>query len=167
MAAFHHLRALVSCGEHSAVIKNLLADMGRLVRGVGNNGFCFPEGRRYIDFIKGYAVMDISGGNDGLQNESMPVAGRVGPIGKLPLVLSLYKETAVRVGHAFCDHTSLVFLSAGQLLSGGVVLSLLWWLVIIVERLLPIGFPIWVHLLLQYIYGLRHGSQPCLFRIVA
>ena len=22
-------------------------------------------------------------------------------------------------------------------------------------------------LLLQYIYGLRHGSQPCLFRIVA
>ena len=44
-----------------------------------------------IDLIKGHAVMDISGGNDGLQNKSMFVAGRVGLIGKLPLVVSLHK----------------------------------------------------------------------------
>ena len=44
-----------------------------------------------IDFIKSHAVMDISGGNHGLQHKSMFVAGRVGLIGKLPLVVSLHK----------------------------------------------------------------------------
>lgn len=39
MAALHRLRTLVGCGEHSAVIKYLLADRERLVSGICNNLF--------------------------------------------------------------------------------------------------------------------------------
>ena len=39
VATLHRLRALVSCGKNSAVIKYLLADMGCLVCRIGNNTF--------------------------------------------------------------------------------------------------------------------------------
>ena len=67
--------------------------MRGFVGGVGNNGLRFRESCCYtvIDFIKGHAVMYIPGGNDCLQNKAMLVTGRVGLIGKLPLVHSLDK----------------------------------------------------------------------------
>ena len=48
VAALHRLRALVSCRENSAVIKHLLADMGRLVSGIRYNHFCFRKCFRYL-----------------------------------------------------------------------------------------------------------------------
>ena len=59
MAALPGLRPLVSGGQHTPIFKYLLADMRRLVSGVGNNGLSFRESRCYtvIDLIKGHAVM--------------------------------------------------------------------------------------------------------------
>src|SRR5699024_12119296 len=92
-----------------------------------------------IDLIKGHAVMDVSGGNDGLQNKTMLVAGCVGLIGKLPLVLSLDKQAAVRIGHAPLHGALLLLLPPGQLLPRGIVPALLSWCrrcIIVIKRFL-------------------------------
>ncbi len=67
--------------------------MGRLVGRIGNNGLCFGKCLRYlvVHLVKGNAVMDISGRDYGFQYETVLVAGRMGLIRKLPLVLTLYE----------------------------------------------------------------------------
>ena len=63
------------------------------VRGVGHNSLYLRKIFRYfvVNLIKGYAVMDIAGGHHGLQHKAVLVAGGMGFIRKLPLVLSLYE----------------------------------------------------------------------------
>ena len=67
--------------------------MGCLVGGIGNDSLYLWKFLCYIViyFIKGYAVMDIAGGHHGLQHKAVLVAGGMGFIRKLPLVLSLYE----------------------------------------------------------------------------
>ena len=137
--------------------------MRRFVGGVRDNGLRFRESCCYtvIDFIKSHAVMDISGGNHGFQHKSMLIAGRVGLIGKLPLVVSLHKQAAVRVGHALCHRAFLLFFPPGQFLLGGVVPALLGWrrrLVIIVKGLLSVGLPVCVYLFHQF-FGIMLGRR--------
>ena len=67
--------------------------MGRLVGGIGNNDLYLWMLLRYlvIYLVKGHAVMDIAGSHDCLQHETILVAGSMGFIRKLPLVLALYE----------------------------------------------------------------------------
>lgn len=69
VAPLHRLRALVCCGEHSAVIKHLFADTGRPVGGICNNTFHLGKSFCYlvIHLVKSYAVMDIAGSDHCLQ----------------------------------------------------------------------------------------------------
>ena len=148
MATLPGLRPLVSGGQHTSIFKYLLADMRRLVSGVGNNGLRFRESRCYtvIDLIKGHAAMYISGGNNGLQNKTMLVTGRVGLIGKPTLERSLDKRAAVRIGHAP--------LHGVLLLLRGIIPALLCWCrrcVIVIKRLLSVGLPVRVYLLHQFL----------------
>src|SRR5699024_9846827 len=96
------LRPLVGGGQHTSAFKYLFADMRSFVGGIGNNRLYFREVRCHtvIHFIKRHAVMYISRGNDCLQDKAMFVAGCMGLIGKLPLVLSFHKQAAVRIGYA-------------------------------------------------------------------
>ena len=55
-----------------------------------------------IYLIPGYTVMNISGSYFYSQYESSAVAGCVSFISKLPLMLSLYKHTTVRIGGGYC-----------------------------------------------------------------
>ena len=88
MAALPRLGPLVGGGQHTSILKYLFADMRCLVGRVCNNslhlGECF-----------GHSVVHISGGNYGLQYKAVLVAGRVGLIGKLPLVFPLYYRVVV------------------------------------------------------------------------
>lgn len=99
----------------------------------------------------------------------MAVTGRMSLIRKLPLVAAIYEQAAVRVSYAFRDHASLVFLPAGQLFSGGIVLLLLrrhWRLIIVIESLLSVCFPVRVcllHQLLRIVPGCRRYRGPDLF----
>ena len=122
-----------------------------LVSGICNNGFRLGKGFCYlvVYLIKSNTVMYIAGSYHRFQHKAMAITGRMRLVRKLPLVVSLDEQAAVRVSYAFCDHACLVFLPAGQLLSGGIVLSLLWRLII--ERLLSVGFPIRVDLLHQFL----------------
>src|SRR5699024_2544951 len=92
VAAFLGLRPLVGGGQHTSVFKYLFADMRSFVGGIGNNRLYFREVRCHtvIHFIKRHAVMYISRGNDCLQDKAMFVAGCMGLIGKLPLVVSFH-----------------------------------------------------------------------------
>ena len=67
--------------------------MGRLVGRIGNNGLCFGKCLRYlvVHLVKGNAVVDISGRYHCLKHETVAIAGRMGLIRKLPLVLTLYE----------------------------------------------------------------------------
>ena len=164
VSPLHRLRALVSCRENSAVIKHLLADMGRLISGIRYNNFCFRKCFRYlvVYLIKSYAVMDIPGSDHRFQHKTVFVTGSMGFVSELTLVAALYEQAAVWVGHAFRNHTNLVFLPASQLLSGGVVLAFLWryWRLVI-ERLLPMGFPVRVDLLHQFLGIMFGGHRYC------
>ena len=101
MPALHRLWTLVSGGQHPVVVKNLLADMGRVVGGIGYNRFNFRESLRHlvIHVVEGCAVMDIAGCHHGFQNKAVFITGRVGLVGKLPLVLPLDEQATVRVRH--------------------------------------------------------------------
>ena len=67
--------------------------MGRLVGRIGHNGLYLWMLLRYlvIYLVKGHAVMDIAGCHDCFQHETVLVAGGMGFIRKLPLVLALYE----------------------------------------------------------------------------
>ena len=79
--------------KHSAVIKYLLADMGRRVSGISNNAFHLGKGFCYLVLyrIKSCAVMDISGSYHRFQHKAITVTGRMSLIRKLPLVAALYE----------------------------------------------------------------------------
>ena len=130
--------------------------MRGLIGGIGNDRLHFREIRCHtvIDFIKCHTVMYISRGNYCLQNESMLVTGGVGFIGKLPLVVSLYKQATVWIGYAPGHRTQLLLLPPGQLLLGGIVSGLLCrsrWLVIIVKGFLAMDLPVCVYLFHQFL----------------
>ena len=93
VAALHRLRALVSCRENSAVIKHLLANMGRLISGIRYNHFCFGKCFRYlvVYLIKSYAVMDIPGSDHRFQHKTVFVTGSMGFVSELTLVAALYE----------------------------------------------------------------------------
>src|SRR5699024_7291296 len=134
-----------------------------LVGGIGNNRLYFRESCRHtvIHFIKGHAVMYISRGNDRLQNKPMLITGGVGLIGKLPLVLSLHKQAAVRVCYALGHRTLLFLLPPGQLLLRGVVSGLLcWsrWFVIVIKGLLSMALPVCIYLFHQFL-GIVFGRN--------
>ena len=99
----------------------------------------------------------------------MLVTGCVGLIGKLLLVLSLYKQTAVRIRHAPGHRTLLLLLPSGQLLLGGVVPVLLWrsrWLIVVVKGLSSVGLPVcvyFVHQFLGIVSGCRRNLDLHLF----
>ena len=67
--------------------------MGCFIRSVGHNSLYLWKFFRYfvVNLIKGYAVMDITGSHHSLQHKAVLVAGGMGFIRKLPLVLSLYE----------------------------------------------------------------------------
>ena len=81
-AAYRRWRAPV-------VSKYFFADVRGLIRGIGNNRLYFRKigCHTVIDLVKDHAVMYIAGGNHGFQHKAVFVAGGVGIIGKLPLVL--------------------------------------------------------------------------------
>ena len=93
MSALHHLRALVGCGKDSAIAEHFLADMRRFVCGIGHNGLYLWKIFRYLVIypVKGHAVMDIAGCHDCLQHETVLVAGGMGFVSELPLMLALYE----------------------------------------------------------------------------
>ncbi len=85
---------------------------------IDNNCLYFREicCHSVIRFIKGQAVMYIPGGNYRFQHKAMFVTVRMDFIRKLSLMLSLYKQTSVRIGYAPDYRTSLLLLPADQLL---------------------------------------------------
>ena len=127
VATLHGLGPLIGGGEHPFVSKYFFADVRGLIRGIGNNRLYFRKigCHTVIDLVKDHAVMYIAGGNHGFQHKAVFVAGGVGLIGKLPLVLPLRKQAAVRVGHAPGRGAQLFLLPPGQLLFGGVISGLL------------------------------------------
>jgi len=118
MAPLHGLGPLVSSGQHTSIFKYLFADMRGLVGGIGNYRLYFRKClcHAVIHFIKSHTVMYIPGSNDGLQHKAMLVTDGMGLIGKLPLVFSLHKQTAVRIRHAPGHRAQLLLLPPGQLL---------------------------------------------------
>jgi len=118
VAALHGLRPLVGGGQHTSIFKYLFADMRGFIGGIGNDRLYFRESRSYtvIHFIKGHAVMYIARSNHGFQHKAVLVTGGMGLIGKLPLVLSLHKQAAVRVRYAPGHRSQLLLLPTGQLL---------------------------------------------------
>ena len=63
-----------------------------------------------VNIIKSYTVMYIAGGNFYCQNNSVNIASCVCLIGKLLLVVALYKQTTIRVGGADRNGFLLCFL---------------------------------------------------------
>lgn len=60
--AFYGLRTLVGCVQKSAVVKYLLANMGRFIRSIGHNDLCLRKIFRYlaVNFINGHSVADFA-----------------------------------------------------------------------------------------------------------
>ncbi len=129
--------------------------MRGFVRRVRYHGLNLGERLCYlvVDVIKSHAVMYVAGGHDRFQYKAVGIAGRVRLVSKLPLVAPFYKQSAVRVGHAAGDGVGLVLLSPRQLLFCGVVPPLSTGLrrVVIVEGILPMLFPVCVHLIHQFL----------------
>ena len=69
-----------------------------------------------VNLIKGHAVVDISGSYHCLQHKAMLIAGSMRFVRKLPLVLALYEQAAVRICKALRHSAGLLFLPASQLL---------------------------------------------------
>lgn len=67
--------------------------MRGFIRSIGHNRLYPWKIFRYfvVNLIKGYAVMDIPGSHHSLQHKAVLVAGSMGLIGELPLVLSFYE----------------------------------------------------------------------------
>lgn len=112
VAALHRHGTFADCGKDSAIIKYLLADMGRLVSRICSDAFCFRKGFCYlvIYLIKGCAVVNIAGCYYCFRYKAIFVTGRMGFICKLSLMLSFYEQSAVRVCGAL--YTVFVFLAS-------------------------------------------------------
>ena len=63
-----------------------------------------------VNIVKGNTVMYIAGGNFYCQNDSANIASCMCLIGKLLLVVALYKQTTIRVGGADSNGFLLCFL---------------------------------------------------------
>ena len=57
MPALHRLWTLVSGGQHPVIVKNLLADMGRVVGGIGYNRFNFREASVTLSYTSSKAAL--------------------------------------------------------------------------------------------------------------
>ena len=127
MAAFHGLRPFVSGRKHPLITKHLLANVRCLVRTICNYGFYFrkPLYHFVIHFIKCNTVMDIAGSHDYFHHKTVFIAGGMGFVGKLALVVAFYKQTTVRVSDTFCDCALFLFLAARLLLLGCVIFAFL------------------------------------------
>lgn len=128
--------------------------MRRFIRSIGHNDFCFRKMLRYlvVNLIKGHAVVDISGSYHCLQHKAMLIAGSMRFVRKLPLVLALYEQAAVRVGNALRHSAGLLFLPARQLLLRCVIPALPGrgrWIIVVVEGLLTVRFSVRVDLFHQ------------------
>ena len=95
----------------ASIPQNLSGNPRCFVSGIHSQGFYFRKtvANRIIYGIPGNAVMNVAGSDFYCQYKAMPFAGGVGFIGKLPLVLTLYKHPTVRVCSGYC------FLSFGWL----------------------------------------------------
>ena len=105
--------AFVTCvGEdwNTAVLQGLFGNPGCFVARVHDDEFCFWKSTCYlvIHCIPCCTVIYISSCYVYPQNPAMPVAGSVSLICKLPLVLSLYKHSTVRIssGHGFAHRST-------------------------------------------------------------
>lgn len=96
----------------------------------------------------------------------MLVAGRIGFISKLQLVISLDKQTAVRISYAPRYRTLFLLLSSGQLFLRGIVSALFGWcqrLTIVVKRLLSVSLSICIYLFhpfLLHSVWMQQSSEP-------
>ena len=153
--ALHRLRALVGRGQHPAVIEHFLTDVRGLVRRIRHDRFHFWERTRYfvIYIVKCHTVMHIPRSYHRFHHKAVVIAGCVRFIGKLPFVLPLHKQPAVRVGHAPHAFPLLGFLLPPLLLLLRCVVPFLlrrpgWF--ILLKRLFPVRFPVRVHFLHQF-----------------
>ena len=81
-----------------AVIKSLLCDPGGLVACVHRYELYFMLRRYFVIYlVPRNTVMDIACGHFHAQDEAVFIAGGMGFIGKLPLMLAFYEHSAVRV----------------------------------------------------------------------
>ena len=93
VAALHGLGSFVGCGQNPPILKYLFANMGRLVGAVGYHCRYFRVLLYHfvIYIVKGHAVMDVAGGHFHVEHKAVDIACRMCFIGKLPLVVALYK----------------------------------------------------------------------------
>ena len=118
VSALHRHGALVGGGQHPAIIKYFFANVWSFVCGIRHNGLNFRECLYHfvINVIESHAVVDVAGGNHRFQHIAALVAGGVGLIGKLPLVLPFHKYTTFRVCCAFRYRFEACLLPPRQLL---------------------------------------------------
>ena len=93
--------------------------------------------------------MDVAGGTHCFQHIAVLIAGGMGLIGELPLVLPLHKHSAVRICGAFGHSFETCLLPSRQLLFGGVVPPLFGGrrrIIVIIEGLFLMGFSVCVDL---------------------
>ena len=121
-------------------------------------GVLFYQSVIYI--VKRYAVMYIAGGYFYFQNIAVLVAGGVGFIGHLFLMVAFYKHSRIRICSAFGYYFLLGFLFAlFQFLPGGIIPFLLGrfrHIVVILilfcsKGLLSVGFPVGVYFLHKFL----------------
>ena len=116
--AFHRHGTLVGSGQHPAIGEHFFADVWSFVCGIRHNGLNFRKGLCHfvINIIKRHTVVDVAGGNHRFQHIAILIAGGMGLIGKLPLMVSLHKHTTIRVCGAFCHCFEACLLPPRQLL---------------------------------------------------
>ena len=147
---------LVGSGQHPAIVEHFFADMWSFVGGIRHNSLNFWKtfGHFVVDVVERHAVVDIAGGDHRFQHIAILLAGGMGLIGKLPLMFSLHKHTAIRVCGAFRHRFEACLLPPRQLLFRGVVPLLFRGpgrIVVIIEGLFPVGLPVCVDLRQQLI----------------
>ena len=88
--------------------------MGSFIRTVRYKSMDIRELLYYlvVNIVKGDTVMYIARGDFYGQNNTVDIAGSMGFIGQLLLVVALYEQTAVRVSGADCNSFLLSFLLA-------------------------------------------------------
>ena len=119
--------------------------MGRFIRSIGYNDFCFRKLLRYlvVNRIKNHTVMDVARSHHRLQHKAVLIAGSMRFIRKLTLVFVLYEQIALWIGNALRYCAGFLFLPAGQLFPGCVIPALLGRgrrIIVVVERLFPMRF---------------------------
>ena len=90
--------------RNASILQNLSGNPRCFVSGIHSKGFCFGEttANRIIYGIPGNTVVDVSGSDFHSQYKAVPFAGSMRLIGKLPLVLALYRHSKVRVCGRHC-----------------------------------------------------------------